>query len=476
VGVISGIAPGVTLHDFNVFPGVGAGIVNHNGGAFSHDIAEAIDDAIAAGVDVINMSLGGGVQGPNDFLAEAADAAVDAGIVVVCSAGNGGPGDSTVGSPGTGRKVIATGATSNPHFIGIPVTVGSSTYGAMLGEFAGFGVVAAPYTVTDPANGCGALATDLTGKIGLIDRGACTFGTKALNAEIAGALGALIVNNRAGDPIPMAADPAAPATIPVAMLGRADGNAIKPAGTMSIDGATQAEFKTASADILADFSSRGPAPFTRIIKPDVMAPGVNVYSSVFNFGPGGFGDIVYDFELFEGTSMAAPHVAGSAVLLLEKHPGWSPADVRSALVNNGARVVTDTLTGATDPGLLARGGGRVDLVAANDTPLTINPANASFGFWAGNSAVSGVINLKVKNVSGSAKTCAVSVTGPSIVTASPASLNLAAGATGVVRVRLNAGTSSKTGSGDYEGDVVITCNGATLRAPWFARIDRKAKP
>src|SRR6058998_4255732 len=87
---------------------------------------------------------------------------------------------------------------------------------------------------------------------------------------------------------------------------------------------------------LAGFSSRGPAKFTYAIKPDICAPGVNVYSSVFSFGPGGFNDIQYDFALFQGTSMSSPHTAGSAALLLAAHPDWSPADVRSALVNAAA--------------------------------------------------------------------------------------------------------------------------------------------
>src|SRR5207249_1214505 len=146
----------------------------HNGGAFSHDIAAAIEDAVALGVDVITMSLGGGLTPPKDYLdlEGACNGAVDAGVVVVVAAGNSGPGDSTVESPGAYRKVIAAGASTNPHFIGTPVTVGSSTFAAAAGDFSNYaGVVTAPYTVTDPANGCAAITTDLTGQIGLIDRG-----------------------------------------------------------------------------------------------------------------------------------------------------------------------------------------------------------------------------------------------------------------------------------------------------------------
>jgi minor extracellular serine protease Vpr len=476
-GLISGIAPAVTLHDFNVFPGVGAAFKNPKdpGGAFSHDIAQAIEDAVLTPVDVINMSLGGGVNGPNDYLAQISDAAVDAGVVVVAAAGNTGPGDGTVESPGSARNVIAAGAVNNPHYIGIGVTVNGTTYGAQVGEFPSFSAITTNYTVTDPANGCAPFTADLTGQIALIDRGVCTFGTKVFDAENAGALGVLIVNNRAGDPIPMALDDTLPPpTIPAAMLNRADGSAIKPSGTVSIDPTPQ-EILTQNGDIIADFSSRGPAPFTFIIKPDVMAPGENVYSSVFNFGPGGFNDLQYSFEMFDGTSMATPHVAGSAVLLLAEHPDWSPADVRSALVNTAARVVTDTLTASVDPGVLARGGGRVTLPAATATPLTINPANASFGKFIGNSKVASSVDLQIRNLSGGAQSCSVSVTGPSIVAATPSTLTLNGGDVASVHVTLNAGQANQTGSGDYDGDVVIDNGSTQLRVPWFVRIDRSGK-
>src|SRR5207249_9063365 len=125
--------------------------------------------------------------GPHDFLADFSDAAVDAGVVVVAAAGNSGPGDSSAESPGSGRKVIAAGASTNPHFIGIPVTVGSTTYGAALGDFNNFGVVTADFTVTTQPNGCTALAEDLTGTLGLLDRGTCFFTEQIVNGQAAGA-------------------------------------------------------------------------------------------------------------------------------------------------------------------------------------------------------------------------------------------------------------------------------------------------
>jgi minor extracellular serine protease Vpr len=467
-GSISGLAPAAELWDYNVFPGFGAGFIAFGGSAFSHDIIAALEDTVQDGMHIVNMSLGGGVQGPHDTLSEAVNATVDAGIVVAVAAGNSGPGDATVNSPGSAAGALTAGASTNPHFIGISVTVGAETFGAALGDFDNFDPpITAEYTVTDPPLGCTTISTDLTGKIALIDRGVCTFTTKIRNAQTAGAVGVLVVNNVAGDPVGMAHDGTDPfPTIPAAMLGKAEGDSIKPSGTVTVDGTVVTEVISDNADIIAGFSSRGPTPFTYLIKPDLTAPGVNVYSSVFDD----------EFAMFQGTSMATPHLAGSAALLLHLHPDWSPADVKSALVNTAKRPVWDHVTGENPTGVLTRGGGRADLVAANGTPLTIDPASASFGFWSGNKDVKGSLELAIRNVSGGNQTCSVAVSGPDIVTASADSLDLSAGETTNLTLVLAAGKANQTGSGDYAGDVVIDCGGTELKVPWWLRIDRQGKP
>ncbi|MGH8944779.1 MAG: S8 family serine peptidase, partial [Acidimicrobiia bacterium] len=223
IGGLSGMAPAALLGNYNVFPGFGAGFVAFGGSAFSHDIAQALEDAVLDEMHVANMSLGGGVQGPHDFLAQASNAVVDAGLVVAVAAGNSGPAPETIESPGSAAKVITAGASTNPHFVGIPVTFSTdgtgATIGAALGDFENFVPEDGPsspkgkgaggsgagtastnpfqdvdYAVTSPANGCTAISTDLAGKIALIDRGVCTFTTKVRNAENAGAIGVLVVN------------------------------------------------------------------------------------------------------------------------------------------------------------------------------------------------------------------------------------------------------------------------------------------
>jgi minor extracellular serine protease Vpr len=461
-GTISGMAPGAELYDYNVFPGYGAGWVAFGGSAFSHDIVAALEDSVADGMHVVNMSLGGSVQGPHDLLAEAVNATADAGLVVAVAAGNSGPGDSTVDSPGSAVKALTAGASTNPHFVGISVTydsgAGPTTVGAATGDFAAWeeGPVTAGYTHTSPANGCTTITSDVAGRIALIDRGVCTFSTKIRNAEAAGAVGVLVANNVAGDPVGMAHDGLAFPGIPAAMVGLAEGAAMKPSGVVTVDGSNAQEVVTANADIMAGFSSRGPAPFTGVIKPDLTAPGVNVYSSVFDDG----------FAMSQGTSMATPHLAGAAALLLAAHPAWSPQDVKSAMVTTARRPVFDHVTGQVATGVLARGGGRLDVAAATAVPATFDPASVSFGVWSGNKAVTVQRTISVRGGSG----CAVTVAGgDGLVTANP--VTVSSGDT--ITATLDAGQAP---GGDYEGDVVVTCGGTDLRLPWFVRIDRKGRP
>lgn len=470
---LSGVAPKALLGDYNVFPGFGGGFVAFGGSAFSHDIAHALEDALRDGMDVANMSLGGSVQGPHDFLAEATNASVEGGMVVAVAAGNSGPGDATVESPGSALKALTVGASTNPHFVGIPVILGTGeTYGAAVGDFNPYipPVKNAQFAVADPAQGCTAITTNVSGKIALIDRGTCTFTTKVRNAENAGAIGVLVVNNVAGDPTAMGSDGTTPEpTIPAAMVSKDDGAKLKEkAGktTMTVDGTAAREFITDNEDIAAGFSSRGPTPFTYLIKPDVTAPGVNVLSSVFDG----------EFAFFQGTSMATPHVAGASALLVQRHSGWSPDQIKSALVNNAKRPVWDSVTGTKATGVLTRGGGRIDVDKADTTPLTIVQPSVSFGYFNGSQSVGSQKTLRVTNVSGAAQTCAVSVANSqgdeaAAVTASPSAVALAPGESTTVTVTLSGGKA--VGTGDYEGDVVFDCPSQDLKAPWFVRVNRR---
>jgi minor extracellular serine protease Vpr len=473
----SGVAPAAAVHDYNVFPALGTGYAAFGGSAFSHDIAAALEDSVADGMHVVNMSLGGSQDGPKDFLEEATNATVDAGVTVAASAGNSGPGDSTVGSPASAEKAIAVAASTNSQFEGVEVTVDGVTYLAAIGNV-GPDNVAVTGTLVDWSDVAGGdtLACDpATGSFGpdevaLISRGACTFTTKVRNAENAGAIAVLMYNNVAGPPVSVVHDGTAQPGIPAVMVSAADGadlrGQVPAAVTIPATETATLVSDPAFANVIAGFSSRGPTPHGARLKPDVTAPGVNILSAVF----GG------ETAFFSGTSMSGPHIAGAVAALLALHPDWSPADVKSAIVNTAdPTAVTDHVTGTTDPGVLARGAGLADLGAATATPVTLDPAMIGFGAWQGNKTVTGEQEVSIRNVSGGAVTCDLALSGPSIVALSHTQVSLGAGDSATIVVSLDAGNHLVTPSGDYDGSLSIDCGGdGSVHSPWWVRIVRSA--
>jgi minor extracellular serine protease Vpr len=402
---MSGIAPGAWLGNYNVFPG---GVLS----ARSEDILKAVEAAIEDGMDVLNLSLGGGYNGNNDLLANGLDNAVDAGLVVAVSAGNSGPGQGTVGSPGRARKVITVASSTNKHFVGQPFTYpdgGGTTIGAAVGEF--------PALPTDSYNlfdtnstACTSVDPGAFGKLAIVNRGTCTFSTKVRSAIAAGAVGVLVINNVAGDPTAMAKDGLGGDDLPAVMIGKNEGAALRTANPPDASAvATFEEFITANQDILAGSSSQGPTNVDFAVKPDVASVGVNVLSSItcVDKGAGCPGD-GSGWAFFSGTSMASPHIAGSAAVLLDLHPDWSPGQIKSALVNRADMVVTDAITGTHDVGPTAQGAGRENLSVSADATTWMDPVSASFGKVALGHPTS--LTITLSNPTGSAETFTVSVT------------------------------------------------------------------
>ena len=402
---MSGIAPGAWLGNYNVFPG---DVTN----ARSEDILNAVDAAIADGMDVLNLSLGGGYHGNNDLLAIGLDNAVEAGVTVAVAAGNSGPGGGTVESPGRARNVITVGASTNQHFVGQPFTYpagGGTTVGAAVGDFDA--LPGTSFNLFDTASdGCNTVPAGASGDLAIINRGNCTFSQKVANAKAAGAVAVLIVNNVAGDPIAMARTAGFDDNIPAVMIGLNEGAALRASGatTASAD-ATFQEFITANKDILAGFSSQGPTNVDLAVKPDLTSVGVNVLSSITCVGksancPGdGSG-----WAFFSGTSMSTPHIAGSAAVLRDLHQDWSPAQIKSALVNRADLVVKDAQTGLHDIGPTAQGAGRENLFVAANGTTWLSPVSASLGKVAIGHPTS--VTITLSNPTGSAETFAVSKT------------------------------------------------------------------
>jgi subtilisin family serine protease len=374
---MSGIAPGAWLGNYNVFPG---DVLS----ARSEDILNAVDEAIEDGMDILNLSLGGGYRGNNDLLAMGLDNAVDAGVVVAVAAGNSGPGQGTLESPGRARKIITVGASTNKHFVGQPFTYpasGGTTINAAVGEFPPLPVGPFGVYFNTQLNGCTSIDTGASGKVVVVNRGTCTFSAKVRNAITAGAIGVVIINNVAGDPIGMAKDGLGDDDLPAVMISKNDGAALRVANPPDASaGATLQEFITSNQDILAGFSGQGPTAVDFAVKPDVTSVGVNVLSSITCVGkpntcPGdGTG-----WAFFQGTSMSTPHIAGSAAVLLQLNADWSPAQIKSALVNRADLVTQDAFTGTHDVGPTAQGAGRENLSVSAEATTWMDPVSASFG-------------------------------------------------------------------------------------------------
>ncbi len=472
---MSGIAPGAWLGNYNVFPG---NVV----GARSEDILNAVETAIADGMDVLNLSLGGGCHitkgglitpcAKIDELVAGLNNATAAGIVVAVAAGNAGPGAGTIESPGRAAGVITAGASTNQHFVGEPFTYpssGGNNIGAAVGQFAALPTNS--YTLFDTnSTSCTSISSSASGKLAIVNRGSCTFSTKVRNAIAAGAVGVVVVNNVAGDPTAMAKDGLGGDNLPAVMIGLNEGAALRSSGaTTAAATATFQEFITPNKDILAGFSSQGPTSPDLLIKPDATSVGVNVLSSITCVGKGaGCPGDGTGWAFFSGTSMATPHFAGSAAVLLQLHPGWSPDQVKSALVNTSDRVIKDAKTGAMDAGPMAQGAGRENLSNAADATIFFEPDSASFG------KVS-FFNLTLSNATGAGQTFSLAATkftpstSPSLIpfdagTTSagdsrisfPASLTVPANGTTTLTISVNPGLASGT---VVQGWITLTGSG-----------------
>jgi minor extracellular serine protease Vpr len=169
--------------------------------------------------------------------------------------------------------------------------------------------------------------------------------------------------------------------LPAVMIGKNEGAALRAANPPDASAvATFEEFVTPNQDILAGFSSQGPTAVDFAVKPDVTSVGVNVLSSITCVGkPNTCPNDGTGWAFFSGTSMSTPHIAGSSAVLLNLNPSWSPAQIKSALVNHADLVIKDAVTGTHDVGPTAQGAGRENLSVAADATTWMDPVSASFG-------------------------------------------------------------------------------------------------
>ena len=243
----------------------------------------------------------------------------------------------------------------------------------------------------------------------------------------------------------------------------AAGNEFEDFGTGSVSSpGSAAGAITAAAvtkgDEIAPFSSGGPTPVSLAMKPDVSAPGVSILSSV----PPRVGT----WAQFSGTSMAAPHVAGAAALLRQRHPGWTVAQIKSALELTG-KPVFDASQRAEVP-TTREGGGLIWLPAADDPLVFASPSGLSFGLVRTGKQVPR--NVALTNAGGGAGPWTVSVSvqdqAKGVSVTAPASVNVP----GVVTVR--AAVAAGAVQADVTGFLILQRGSDTRRIPFWLRSEQ----
>ncbi|SDP13830.1 Listeria/Bacterioides repeat-containing protein [Paenibacillus sp. yr247] len=401
----NGVAPNVDLYGYRVLGPGGRGT--------SDAVLNGIDQAAKDHMDVINLSLGATINDPLYPTSIAINNATIEGVVCAVAAGNAGPGQATVGSPGTSPLAITVGASTIPESIPVmTITNGSASYQARL-----FGrnfkqeddaYKGKTFPIVDVGAGTAAdySGMDMTGKIALVKRGGEYMQTKMANAHNAGAAGMIIWDN---------VDDAdtqgyIPNFLGVSMdniysvsLTQAQGKALSNAialdpnhASVTFPAALDAPIMK-NGDELASFSSTGPVK-DWTIKPDVVAPGVDIMSTapydVYEPQDTGTPDYSYQYMQMSGTSMATPHVAGIAALVLAAHPDYSPADVKTALMNTAKDINTESKTYS----VYQVGAGRVDPARAIQANVKIQVLDKAYTY---NTPTDSTTLHQVDNLTGS---------------------------------------------------------------------------
>ena len=387
---ISGVAPRAYLMVYKAFFTTPEGNVSGSDAM----LLAALDDALLDDADVVNNSWGGAaIEDPTDNpFVSAVQALKAAGVVVVFAAGNGGPTPGTIRCPGCLEDVITVGASTADrvfantldvtgpgdipaNLMGLAALSGSGPEIAvdLEGEIRFAGTVA-------PSNSeaCAPFSgTVFTNALALIPRGGCPFLDKVQHAQAAGALAVLIYNNEPGFPIKMAYLEST--LIPSAFMSQDQGQTLlawvtsQVLPTARLKAVVSAVHDAVWQDTLWESSSVGPNGLPNVLKPDLVAPGVNILSAVSPVLNGGA-----QFQLWQGTSMSTPHVSGAAALLRQRHPEWTPQQIKTALTSTAYQNVSQP-DGNTPATPFMMGAGRLDLSRARNTELTFSAPSFANG-------------------------------------------------------------------------------------------------
>lgn len=475
---ISGIAPHANLVVFDACHTPAP--PSTQGSCFNAFTLAAINQAVADGVvDVINYSIGGGTAPWSEANSLAFLAAQNAGIFVAASAGNSGPGPNTLGHVEPWTTTVAN--TTHPRVFGFdfdltgPGAPPANTQDVVLKPggtpistvaFDDAPLIVSPTFANGSTDGCAAFPANFfrrpatpTGVQGIAvlqldgDTSACGSVARRTAALNAGAAGVIFIDNV---PLNLGAADTSYSMIEsiwnnvAAAIAADPGNA-----TVDISNVLQSLQVPAGADWVSNSSSRGPHS-GNYLKPDLGAPGSDILDAIARWDltqaapspgvlintPAGANAVA----LYSGTSMASPHIAGSAALLRNVRPAWTPMQIKSALLTTALPALKKQ-DGVTDSDPFDRGSGRVDLTRAAKVGFVMDESGANF--LAANPATGGnpsTLNLanfqngacvgtcsftrSIRSVATSAVTWTLAVEGfAGAGTTTPASINLGASAT-----------------------------------------------
>jgi minor extracellular serine protease Vpr len=502
VSGLSGVAPRAWLGNYRVF-----NVPQPLGGCCSGNtpqIVAAFEAAVEDGMDVINFSGGGPQTDPRrDALIDSVANVSKAGVVPVISAGNDRDffGLGTVGSPGTAPDAISVGAVANAHVFtaalhvtspnaptlaqlalvpsseGIPSTwesrdqtlVDVGTIRGTNGQPVDRQVCAPAGNPNDP--GFSTLpAGSLQGVIALVTRGGCTYDSKAARIQDAGATGMIVADDRPGDPGFVLS------SLSGGMISDLDGARLRQAMAGSGGRATirvtrpyqnEVEVGTSWPGVPTSFSAGGLTPFGHQLKPDIVAPGAQILSSTL---PEFAGD---DYAFLDGTSFSAPHISGLVALLLQRHPSWTPPQVKSALMSTaGPAWANTTLT--QEESVLVEGAGMARVGEADHPLVFTTPQSLSFGYLpAGGAATSKSIDVTITDAGGGAGSWQTGIEAQSAsagATVEAAPVTLTPG--GVTVLQVIARVAGNAVAGDDDGFVVLRRGDVTRRIPYAFSVTR----
>ncbi|WP_052274058.1 S8 family peptidase [Arthrobacter sp. L77] len=359
-GVSSGVAPEAKI---SVYKTCWEDSDPNTGGCYSSASVDAINQAILDGVDVLNYSISGSTTTTTDPVSLAFLSATSAGIFVAASAGNSGPTASTVNHGAPWMTTVAA-STFNYELQGTAEFSDGTKYrGASIMRA---GVPASPVVLAANAAAAGAVNPNLcgpntldpakvAGKIVVCDRGVVDRTAKSAEVERGGGVGMILVNVvDSSTDTDQHVIPTVHVNAPEALELKAK-VAANPSITVALQPTDTTGKPLPPTPQIAGFSSRGPllATDSDLLKPDVTAPGVAVLAGVSTVGSKGA-----QFGFLSGTSMASPHVAGFAALVLGKNPAWSPATVKSAMMTTAYPL--KTATGGVETDVLAVGAGHIN--------------------------------------------------------------------------------------------------------------------